>query len=68
MRTEIFKVIRLLTMLAAIWTFGWFVWPTPYEYLLPGKEVPVIMRIERYSGRASVLIEGEWKEVSEGAN
>jgi hypothetical protein len=67
------KIIRRLLVgggvLASVGLYGWFVWPTPWEYKnelsespFPPyrRDVPMKVRINRFTGEKQNLYGGTW--------
>ncbi len=68
MRT-IVRLLAAFALLAATGLFGWFVWPTPWEYKnelwespLPPyrRDVPMKVRINRFTGEKQNPVDGTW--------
>ncbi len=58
MHSEVFKTLRLLLVIIAVWSFGWFVWPTRWHYTDQG-----LRRTNRFTGTRYRYEYGRWERV-----
>lgn len=55
-------------LVGCLLAFGWFVWPTPYRYMMWSDETGTVpVRISRLTGKADLLTRIGWYTMAPGS-